>query len=120
MLTSIELNNQLRLEANKVDNVWSDRLLTAKLEAIKSPVAQCVPELSFYVGLIAAKTTAKACFISGGNKTYCARLPLTHIETMSEPCPASLSRKGRGDICALHNKAVHPPFYFFSNIAFSV
>jgi len=54
MLTTIKLDNKFCFKTNKIHDIGANRLLAAKFESVKVPVAQCVPELSLDVGLIAS------------------------------------------------------------------
>ena len=59
MLAAIQLDDQLRIEADELDDVGSDGLLAAKFEAEKAPVAQCKPKLVFNRRLIATKSSGE-------------------------------------------------------------
>ena len=50
MLTTIQLNNQLRIETNKVDNIFPNRPLAAKTKIIYLLVANTMPEFSLHIG----------------------------------------------------------------------
>ena len=47
MLTSVDFNDQGFVHAQEVDDVWPDRLLAPKLEAVQSAIAQMPPEPLF-------------------------------------------------------------------------
>jgi hypothetical protein len=54
MLAAIHLNDQLRVRAKKIDDVWADGLLTTEAKAIKLLPSQVRPKADFRVGRIRA------------------------------------------------------------------
>lgn len=54
MLIAIEFDDQFCLEADEIDDIRPDWLLTAKLESVKLPIAQGEPQLTLDVGLLPA------------------------------------------------------------------
>jgi len=54
MLATIDLNHQLRIRTVKIKNIWTDRVLPPEFPAIKTPIAQVMPELSLGIGLVAS------------------------------------------------------------------
>jgi hypothetical protein len=59
MLAPIQLDDELLFEANKIDDVRSDRLLATELHPRESPIAKCLPKFAFDVGLISTKLSSK-------------------------------------------------------------
>ena len=55
MLVTVQLNDKPRFKADKIDNVRSDGLLTAKLESGELTAPQSLPQFAFNIGLFAAK-----------------------------------------------------------------
>jgi len=47
MLASIDLDHQLRIEADEISNVLSNRHLSAELDAVEPSIAQFVPQPFF-------------------------------------------------------------------------
>jgi hypothetical protein len=62
VLASIEFDNQLDFETDKIGDVRADRLLTTKLESTESAIAKRIPELTLDIGLAAAKLTGEVVF----------------------------------------------------------
>ena len=55
MLVTVQLNDKPRFKADKIDDVRSDGLLTAKLESGELTAPQSLPQFAFDIGLFAAK-----------------------------------------------------------------
>ncbi len=55
MSCSINLDDELRIQTNKIDNEASDGMLTPKFPARKPPIAKRPPEQCFCIGLTFAK-----------------------------------------------------------------
>jgi hypothetical protein len=51
VLSTIDLHDELRFEADEVDDVALDRILAPELEATHSPITQMPPKLRFGVRL---------------------------------------------------------------------
>jgi hypothetical protein len=50
MLSAIDLDDQLRLEAGEVGDEWTDRHLPPEFRSRESAVAQCKPEFALCIG----------------------------------------------------------------------
>jgi len=61
MLKSIQFHCQSRGGTVKVQNIFSGRMLAAKLEASEPPRPQCAPQASFLVRLLTAQTARIRC-----------------------------------------------------------
>jgi hypothetical protein len=59
---AVQFDNQLCLEADKIDDVGAYRLLAAEFEAVKAAAPQGKPELALYIGLIASQAAGEIVF----------------------------------------------------------
>jgi len=55
MLTAIEFDDQLLLDAAEINDEPSDRVLSPEFQIAERPFTQCVPQLGFRVGRLMAK-----------------------------------------------------------------
>ena len=90
MSLSIELQHQTRGGAVEIDDIRSNRVLPAELEALETSAAQLLPEDSF--GQVGVLPQFAGSFASGGVSV--ARL---HGRTLLAPHPRPLSPRGRGE-----------------------
>gem|GEM_PF-4921840 len=72
MLAAIQLNHVSGFEADKIGNVWPDRLLAAKFEPVKLSPAKRIPELALDFRLVAAKLFCKIVFHGPSPGALCA------------------------------------------------
>ena len=63
MLSAVELDNQLALEADEVREVSADRVLATEPEAAKSPIAKVSPQSSLGVGRVKSKAASEAALV---------------------------------------------------------
>ena len=50
MLATIQFHHQLAFKANKIHNVWGNRMLATELEAPEIPILQLQPKRNFSFG----------------------------------------------------------------------
>ena len=55
MLAAVNFNNQSRLDANEIGNVWRYRVLTPELETAELAISQGSPKSPFCVSLIVSQ-----------------------------------------------------------------
>jgi hypothetical protein len=62
VLAAVEFDDQLFFKADEVRDVGTDGLLPPEFVATKSSTAECLPQLPFEVGLLAAKLSGEFVF----------------------------------------------------------
>jgi hypothetical protein len=55
MLPAIDLNDNVRIDTRKVDDIFSNRKLPPEFKPAEAAIPQAQPQFSFSVGLIAPK-----------------------------------------------------------------
>jgi hypothetical protein len=70
MLPSVQLDYQLFFNTNKIDNIFTNPILTSKFPSSQFPISEVSPQPIFGIGLI---------FSEGAGKLFCAYFlaPLT-------------------------------------------
>ena len=93
VLTSVDFNDDFRLETRKVQYEVPEGHLPPKLEPDKTPIAQHVPHCSFGIGRFMAHMSRKSanCLDDRTMMRVIRHGPLTRL-----PALATLSHKGRG------------------------
>ncbi len=61
MLTAIELHHQVCLEAGKIHDIGTDRMLTAKPAAFQLSPSEMSPEMAFSISCLTAKLPGTTC-----------------------------------------------------------
>ena len=82
MLAAVQFDYEFDFARNEIDDIWSNRLLPAEFQFVKTPAPQGKPQFPFDVGLFATKLPGE-CVFHG---------PLTRLAAL-----ATLSHKGRGE-----------------------
>jgi hypothetical protein len=59
VLTTVEFDNQILLDARKVDDVWRYWMLSSEFVSTQLPISQAHPEMTLRVGLIFAKLVSE-------------------------------------------------------------
>jgi hypothetical protein len=60
VLTTVEFDDQFAFDRTKVGDIFTDRMLPPKFDAIEPPVTQVQPQFSFRIGLCPTEVACKS------------------------------------------------------------